>query len=151
VITLQFLAAGTDWSSGLIAWFGGGPAFSHVDVVLADGTLLGAREQGGVAIRPHDYFGSSATLRIDVPATDEEYSKFWDFVDQQIGKPYDTKAILAFVTGRDWRDPNAWFCSELVAAALEAAGIVNTLAAPANKITPPDLVLVLSAIIPIKI
>jgi hypothetical protein len=44
------------------------------------------------------------------------------FARTQIGKPYDWTAILALLMDRDWRDSGAWFCSELVVAALEAVG-----------------------------
>ena len=69
----------------------------------------------------------------------------------QIGKPYDGEAILAFVAGRNWQDPEAWFCSELVAAGLEDSSIVLPLAAPTAKITPADLILILSAIVPVSL
>ena len=65
----------------------------------------------------------------------------------QVGKPYDETAILAFALNRDWRETDAWFCSELAAAALEAAGVFPyKLAASENKITPEDLFLAVSVI-----
>ena len=71
---------------------------------------------------------------------------FYAFLKTQIGKPYDHSAILGFALDRDWRQSDSWFCSELVAAALEKAGYFSfCLAAPANKITPADLLLALSA------
>jgi hypothetical protein len=150
MITLQFLA-GMDFSSNLISWFGGGPAYSHVDAVLADGRLLGARQEGGVAIRAADYYGQTKTLRVEIPTTTPQTDRFWNFIDQQIGKPYDSKAIIGFVVGRDWRDPGSWFCSELIAAGLEEADLVHKLACPANKVTPADLVLILSAMFLIEV
>ena len=154
MIRLQFVA-GTDVGAHLIQWFGGGPAFSHVDTVMPDGRLLGARSDvvggapAGVQIRDASYVGTEKVLQINIPATDRQTKIYYDFVQSQIGKDYDELGIVAFVAGRDWRDPSAWFCSELVATGLERAGVVLPLASPTNKITPPDLILILSAILPV--
>lgn len=40
----------------------------------------------------------------------------------QIGKPYDWKGVMAFWFRRNWRDDRAFFCSELIAWALEVCG-----------------------------
>ena len=157
MVYLQFVA-GTDIGAHLIQWFGAfGQPYSHVDTVLPDGRLLGARSDevggapAGVQIRDPGYVGSNLVLRIDVASSDEQAKIYYDFVRSQIGKPYDEQAILAFVAGRNWQDPEAWFCSELVAAGLEYASIVLPLAAPTAKITPADLILILSAIVPVSL
>lgn len=140
MITLQFVA-GTDLSSEAIEWFSHGRAYSHVDAVLTDGTLLGARLDGGVAIRPADYLGSEKTLRISLPTTPAQESAFYQFLRAQLGKPYDVIGITDFFDGRDWREPGSWFCSELQAAALESCQVFPyPLPVPEMKITPPDLI-----------
>jgi hypothetical protein len=146
MIALQF-AAEDGWPSRLIEFYGHG-AFSHVDAVLPDGNLLGARLMGGVAIRKDGYAHFARTRRIDLDAlaTPAQAEAFYAFLTRQVGKPYDSWAIAGFVSGRDWRADDKWFCSELAAAALEAAGIIRRLLTPANKLTPPDLLLVLSAL-----
>src|SRR5579863_3025481 len=111
MIVLQF-ASGTDLESEAIEYFSHGQ-WSHVDAVLPDGSLLGARLEGGVAIRSKTYLGASKTERVYLPATDAQTSAFYAFLMAQVGKPYDSEAIAAFITGRDWRDPKAWYCSEL--------------------------------------
>ena len=72
----------------------------------------------------------------------------------QIGKPYATTAIIAFLMQRDWQEPDSWFCSELQAAALVDCGwFAHALATEFNHITPRDLVLIVSgrvAITPAK-
>lgn len=40
----------------------------------------------------------------------------------QIGKPYDWKGVVGFWLRRNWRDDRAFFCSELIAWALESCG-----------------------------
>ena len=69
---------------------------------------------------------------------------FFNFLRAQIGKPYDTDAVLGLGIGRNWREPDSWFCSELQAAALEASGYLPKLSAADNHISPRDLLLVLS-------
>lgn len=44
------------------------------------------------------------------------------FANQQVGKPYDFIALLGFLFHRNWADVRQWFCSELVACALEKGG-----------------------------
>jgi uncharacterized protein YycO len=60
----------------------------------------------------------------------------------QAGKPYDFYAIGGIAFDRNWRDSHRWFCSELIAAAFEAAGspLLNP-SANVWRITPRDLLL----------
>lgn len=151
MIVLQFVGNNSVGSS-LIEWFDHGQ-FSHVDTVMPDGSLLGARDdviQGipsGVQIRPADYVNGEKLCRVALPCTQGEQDAYYTFVQAQLGKPYDQTAIAAFVTGRDWTSQDSWFCSELCAAGLEASGIVPNLYAPVNKIAPDDLLLVCSALV----
>jgi len=151
VIKLQFVRGG-GFSSSLIAWFSAG-AFSHVDCVLPDGRLLGARSDAcggqppGVRIRPAGYEAWKQRVVMSMaPKDSASEMKFYSFLNDQLGKPYDRIAIIGFATGRDWRDPQEWFCSELAAAALETAGLLPALYTPANKVTPAALALVISAV-----
>jgi hypothetical protein len=150
-ITLQFV--GNDsLGSKLIEWYDHGQ-YSHVDTVLPDGSLLGARNDvigsipAGVQIRPAGYVLGDRMKRVVLPCSDAKEQNYYDFVRAQIGKPYDQKAIAAFFTGRDWRNEDQWFCSELVAAGLEDATVFCPLSAPVNKIAPDDLLLVISAMV----
>ena len=125
-ITLQ-LSAMDDVGSLAIRAFSHGP-FSHVDAVMPDGNLLGARSDemegvaAGVQIRTPGYADFSAIKHVVLPTIVECEGAFYDFLKTQIGKPYDHSAILGFALDRDWRQSDSWFCSELVAAALEQAG-----------------------------
>ena len=152
-IVVQFVE-GKGFGSSLIEWFDH-DRYSHVDIVLQDGTLLGARDDtilgipSGVQIRPASYVAGETVLRVSVPCTDEQEDAFYAYAHSQIGKPYDEEAIAAFVVGRDWRDPDAWYCSEYGASCFEKSGRVPPLIAPCNKIAPGDLALVISALVPI--
>ena len=153
-VSIQFCAFKSFWGR-LFPWFSQGKV-GHVDIVLPSGDLLGAQhedglggEPSGVRVRPADYLascGGTSVIRVSFDATPQQAQAFYDFAHAQVGKPYDTRGILAFIFGRNWRDDRAWFCSELAAAALEAAGIVRRLSSPANKITPAGLLLVCSAL-----
>jgi uncharacterized protein YycO len=140
----RFIAYGTE---GTVA---------HVDAVDDAGNLWGAQNEtglggkpSGVQIRPEDYgdsCGMTNRIRVLVSATPAQEAAFWGFMRNQLGKPYDLTGIAGFIAGRDWHDDGAWFCSELVCAALEASGAIKKLETPANKITPQELLLVCSVI-----
>lgn len=145
MIRLQF-SFQDNLPSELITYFGHGAGFSHVDAVMDDGRLLGARLDGGVQIRPAGYAAFTRTLPVTLGAAASQNQEFWDFLNQQIGKPYDSRAVIGFAAGRDWREATAWFCSELVAAALESSyWFPYDLTTPVNKIDPDDLLLAISA------
>ena len=150
MIRLQFVLGG-GLSSAAIAWFSSGH-FSHVDAVLPSGDLLGARSDQiglippGVQQRPPMYERWRERVVMKFTTDPAKERKFYDFLHDQLGKPYDKTAILGFVAGRDWRSADAWFCSELQAAALEIAEITPLLYCPTNKVTPATLAAIGSAI-----
>jgi hypothetical protein len=140
-VLLQYSSA-EDLGSWAIRSYDHGP-WSHVDALLDDGRLLGARSdicQGvpaGVQIRPPGYCAFSTLKRVEIPATDEVVDAYYAFLQAQLGKPYDALAIAAFIPGRDWREEDAWFCSELQGAAGEASKLYRyRLATPNNRLTP---------------
>lgn len=147
---LQFVRS-DDWQSNAIAWYGDGD-FSHVDILLSDGCLLGARSDSvggappGVQYRKPDYAPWSKQVIISIPCTEEQRLRAVQFAIAQIGKPYDKRSIAAFFVARDWRSPDSWFCSELGAAVGEEGGLWGPLYSPVNKITPVGLALVASSI-----
>ena len=114
--------------------------------------LLGARSDTiegiapGVRVRPAWYAPFVETVLLEIPCTQAQAQRFWAFLEVQLGKPYDKRAIWGFALGRDWREPDSWICSELQAAALEAACIAPRLYLRANKITPVALALAVSAL-----
>ena len=145
----QFVRA-NDFASDAIAIYSDG-AFSHVDILLDDGRLLGARSDckggapAGVQIRTPDYASWSKQVIIALPCTLEQKQRALDFATLQLGKPYDPLAIVAFVAAKDWRLENAWFCSELGARVGEVGALWSELYSPANHITPVGLALVASS------
>lgn len=147
-VELSFVA-NAGLTSRAIEFFGAG-GFSHVDNIVPLG-LLGARSDRvggkgpGVQIRPDPYEKWPRRVIMSLECTLEQRSAWIDFLESQIGKPYDKLAIVGFMIGRNWREEDAWFCSELSAKALEASGIFPHLELTPNKITPGALALAVSA------
>jgi hypothetical protein len=159
MIRLRFVT-GKSWISAAIRAGERDGWCTHVEAVMPDGTLLGAHLDGGVQARPAGYDKAEMTRELfveikDPYAPDEivrvggngklaRENVFHDFLRAQVGKPYDTEAVLGLGVGRNWRTADSWFCSELIAAALEACGYLPRLSAADNHISPRDLLLVLS-------
>lgn len=143
--------------SALIQLAGGGTralGFSHVDLLTPSGELLGSRSDSvggrppGVQIRPWDY-GKKTWIRqvvMTLESTDQQEAVFYSYAFDQLGKPYDTLAIVAFFTGRDWRESDSWFCDELLLACTEQAGLCPQLYLPTNKFNPTGAACVWSAL-----
>lgn len=150
-INLQFSVC-NDIGSWAIRQYDHGP-WSHVDAVMPEGGLLGARNDevggkpAGVQIRPAAYAQFSGTKIIGIPCSDAVQGLFYNFLRSQIGKPYDQTAIAGFVFQRDWRAHDSWFCSELQATGMETAGAFqHKLATPTAKLTPSGLYLACSVL-----
>lgn len=143
---LRFVT-GSDFVSNAIRFGERDGWCTHVEALTADGAgYLGARLDGGVAVKPIGYDAATRTreLAVELPMAADAETAFRAFLDAQLGKPYDITAVAGLAIGRDWRTSDSWFCSELQAAALEACGFVPRLAAADNHISPRDLLLVLS-------
>ena len=131
--------------------------FSHVDILLPDGNLLGASDSPkapvivgnprGVAIRPPTYqpFGLKLTMVIATPRA--KYIRALAMT--QLGKPFDNGALNGFLSdampgARNWRDPTVWFCSELVMWAFELSGYWGGILSvwPKNRISPGDMTMI---------
>lgn len=152
-IVLQF-STSTALASELIRRLCHSP-FSHIDIMLADGNLLGASDQGprgrviqgnprGVAVRPPDYqqFGIRRRMIINTPRA----QAIVDAAMLEIGKPFDDSALKEFLSDaivRDWRMPSSWFCSELIAHSFDEAGYwaPMRLIIAKNRISPSDFLM----------
>lgn len=132
--------------------------FSHVDMVMRDGSLLGASNEPnspvihgnpcGVAARPADYhkFAYRRQMILATPRADD-IRRLWA---TQLGKPYDDSVMYdlmsdVFPGNRDWRLDDTWFCSEGVLWAMEAGQFwgPHQLQWPKNRVSPTDLLMLL--------
>lgn len=106
--------------------------FSHVAIEV-NGKLYESHFSTGV----HKFNSiDNVTDIIELDNLDDEAVEA--FLEAQVGKKYDSKAICSFMFSRTWEDLNKWFCSELCAMAIKVGGykgIPNNL----SKISPEDL------------
>lgn len=147
-----------NWGSGLIRRSCHSP-FSHVDMVLKDGNLLGANNDinapvihgnpRGVAIRPPDY-QKFAYRRQAIIETDraDDIRRIWT---TQLGKGYDNGTMWDMINDnfpgvRDWRLDDCWFCSEGVMWAMETGYFWGPppILWPKDRVSPTDLLMLLA-------
>lgn len=156
MIRIRFVTC-NDWISDGIHLYEHDGWATHAEAVMPDGSLLGAHLQGGVEIRPAGYDKSTMKreLIVDLPPFEDAdhpwgmEDRFYNFLRAQIGKPYDSTALVGLALDRDWHQADSWFCSELQAAALEECGYCPRLASLNSHISPRDLLLGLSFRVPI--
>lgn len=97
--------------------------WSHCAIVTPNETVIESRAlMGGVVEQPlADSLAHASEHRIvEVSTPDDAAGVAW--ARAQIGAPYDWTGVLGIALRRRWADPDSWFCSELVEAALAAAG-----------------------------
>ncbi|HEY6022168.1 MAG TPA: hypothetical protein VIY48_20570 [Candidatus Paceibacterota bacterium] len=120
---------------------------THVEAITPTGSLLGAMGDG-VKDRPRDYDANAfkREMILEIKSTQEQEEIFYAFIESQIGKPYDTWAILAyFYPSRDWQSFDAWYCSELLGTAFAECGILpKEMAVKFSRVTIRDLLLLIS-------
>ena len=130
---------------------------SHVDCVMPDGSLAGARSdrikppgsniaiEPGFRIRPDDYehWERRDIVRLWVSKTAAKKRLAW--IKHHIGDPYDTGAIIGFLLGHADHDRGAYICSAAATASAVAGGIIGKPPVPVSQITPNDLRLMLYA------
>lgn len=125
-------------------------AYSHVDVLLSGGQTIGSYEEkvtaggvvipSGVQLRPMAYADFAKTKILTFDTGDDK--AFLDFMHAQIGKPYDWPGIAGIALDRNWHNSDAWFCSEIVAAALEAGHFIHPLDTSFYFVSPRDIDLI---------
>lgn len=100
--------------------------WSHCMIVEGPGTIIDATfTHGGVRRRAllAAVAETSAREEVHIPLTDDQEFAALTWLASQLGKPYDWTAIVGiFFRQTGWAEPDAWFCSELLEAALRAAG-----------------------------
>lgn len=101
-------------------------AYSHAAIVLPSGAVIESREWKGVRQLPklEPQNGEEIDL-FTVEVTETQLEEIAWFLNSQLGKAYDWTMVARFVTRRQESRSSAgkWFCSELVFAAFQQAGI----------------------------
>lgn len=146
-----------NWGSGMIRRANHSP-FSHIDMVMKDGTLLGASDSPdaphihgnprGVAQRPFNY--QEFAYRRQMVLLTDRADDIRRIAVSQLNKGFDNSALKDFVSDafpgmRDWRLTDSWFCAELVVWSMEVGGFwgAKILPWPKNRVSPTDILLML--------
>lgn len=127
-------------SRGIAAWLirvGTMSAYNHVAIEVDDHVIHSTGSDGVHEVLSADNLRADYHRIETVEVEGVDHADALDFLLNQFGKGYDWGAVFALPFRASWRDPNRWFCSELVAAALAAGGLELRL--PQYRITPRDL------------
>lgn len=110
-------------------------SWSHCGIVTPEMTVIEAAAFHGVIERPYADFIAGVS-RYSVKAIEVESDALAiSWARSQIGKPYDWWGAVGLGLHREWGQPDAWFCSELVEAACMAGGR-NRFVFNAKRVTP---------------
>lgn len=161
MIRIRFVA-GNDPLSALIQAQGGTAmpfTPSHVESLSQDGKFyIGQHMRGGMQARPVGYDtgqimilpdGRLADIIVSLPCTDAQEAAYYAFIHDKIGQPYDWISILGFVlTEVHLHTVGSLICSAITTAATRTKGceyFPMPLTVPFHKISPRDLMLMLSS------
>ena len=113
-----------------------------------------AGNPNGVAYRVPNYQGFGIRRRMIFQT--ERVKDILTFAHSQVGRPFDSGALspkvflsdpfYGTVESRDWRQPDKWFCAELIVTAMEVGGFWGPgikFTVMKNRVTPADLSMVL--------
>jgi uncharacterized protein YycO len=148
LITLRFVAHPGIFTD-ITRIFQYGFGYTHVDSVTTSGSYLGAMVVGGVRDRPSNYDGGKYLQQtfLKVKTTEDQEKTYFSFLNDQVGKPYDSLSLVTFLGSRNWQNTNGWFCDELVAGGFVACGLFpQHFAVQLNRITVRDLFLLTSTV-----
>lgn len=120
-----------------ISWWTKGP-YSHCELVLPNGQCFSSSPRdGGVRIKDIDLTDGKWdiwTLKID---SDGDIARIVEWGRQHLGKGYDWFGVFGFVFAPFHQEKDKWFCSEVIAAALQSQGYL--LGASPSRLSPTDL------------
>lgn len=120
------------WLIRAVTW----SEWSHVDIMLPDGGLIGAAAPHGViGITSEERIArASCAAVMKVPC-----STPFSWMLSQIDKPYDWLGVAGIGLHRDWEEDDKWFCSEFAARAMKEGGIEPFQAKAMRRVTPQHL------------
>lgn len=124
------LHRGTSIIGRLIRWQSRS-VYSHASMILPGGVFIESREGVGVHCRfladgdPVPAAKGETVDQFVIPTTPQQAQQMEAFAKAQVGKKYDYTMVARFVSrrGASRRHSDKWFCSELVYAAAQKAGI----------------------------
>lgn len=111
---------------------------SHTSAFLPDQKTVIEAWGGGVINRPWRE-GHTPGTRVDlffVECAEKQVGDFYSFLSSQIGKKYDFSGIFGFAFSAKTQAKDKWFCSELIFAAAQFAGIDLLRRIEPHKVSP---------------
>ena len=127
--------------SALIRWQTRGD-YSHAALLMPNGTTIIESWQGiGCGVQQKEIADWRGVDTYDVHGlTTEQWAVVDSFARSQLGKPYDYFGCVRFLDRRKLpHDLSHWFCSELVFAAFQAAGVELLARCDASDVSPAML------------
>lgn len=122
------------WLIRAVSW----SEWSHVEIMLDDGRLLGAAAPHGVQfVTLEERLAIASQAAMACYPGDFDAGMRW--AEGQIGKPYDYTGVVGLGLHRDWEDDSAWWCSEFAGEFLKQAGFEPYRAAAIKRLTPQHL------------
>lgn len=124
----------TSWLIRAASW----SDWSHVEIMLPDGGLLGAAAPHGVTVSTYEERMSIAACAATMcfPG-DMNAAAAWG--ETQLGKPYDYFGVLGLGLHRNWEEDDKWWCSEFAAEFLVQGGFAPYRPDAIQRLTPQHL------------
>ncbi len=116
--------------------------FSHVAIYLEDYAYYEAYMGEGVVKTKDGIERAKPHSEIYIPLHIRETTALIVFLEEQVGKGYDYKAIVSFVGNSNKNEKGKYICSELVQHALQKIGYLK----PTKLLSPGELYLILHQI-----
>jgi uncharacterized protein YycO len=114
--------------------------YSHAALLMRDGRIVESWQGAGVRTKTLTDWSDIDVFDVAM-LTDLEWDLAIDYALDLVGRGYDYKAVLRFVSRRPAADNDRWFCSELVFAAIESAGLPLLARTSAAAVSPGMLAL----------
>jgi hypothetical protein len=111
----------------IVRWWTGSP-YSHVELIMPNGTMTGITPPDYPVIRTKSITGIQKTDWdfIDISVTEQQLISLRRFIDSTKGQGYDwVGMIVSHLTPFKVRIPNKWYCSEWVAYALSVSKVLT--------------------------
>lgn len=118
---VAFYKAPGDWTDKAVRWWTHGP-YSHCELVIDNIWLSASPREGKVRFK--DILPDNSKWDfVDIELSEEQINHIIVWVGGELGCGYDWMGIaLTQIVNLNMQDPERWFCSELVVAALQQAG-----------------------------
>lgn len=139
--TVKIIFAKSNTLGGLIIRLGTMSHENHVAIQIGDDVYDTRFSKGVLKTSRKDFNSHWNETDTYIVTPDCSVDMARSFLDAQVGRRYDWRAIIAMPLRLNWQHHEDWFCSELVAAALNQMGFNFPISS--NRISPRDLKLVL--------